>query len=39
MVDVMGGSRTLPEVLETGIAWVRSIADRSPPSASGDPEA
>ncbi len=25
MVDVMGGSRTLPEVLATGIAWVRSI--------------
>lgn len=25
MVDVMGGSRTLPEVLETGIAWVRSL--------------
>lgn len=25
MVDVMGGSRTSPEVTEAGIAWVRSI--------------
>ncbi|KON31162.1 hypothetical protein AC482_01610 [miscellaneous Crenarchaeota group-15 archaeon DG-45] len=25
MVDVMGGSRTLPEVLEAGAAWVRSL--------------
>jgi 3-hydroxybutyryl-CoA dehydrogenase len=25
MVDVMGGTRTLPEVLETGVAWVRSL--------------
>ncbi len=24
-VDVMGGTKTLPEVMETGIAWVRSI--------------
>lgn len=24
-VDVMGGTGTLPEVLETGVAWVRSI--------------
>jgi len=25
MVDVMGGSRTLPEVVEAGVAWVRSL--------------
>jgi 3-hydroxybutyryl-CoA dehydrogenase len=25
MADVMGGSRTLPQVLEAGIAWVRSL--------------
>ena len=25
MVDVMGGSRTLPEVLDTGASWVRSL--------------
>jgi 3-hydroxybutyryl-CoA dehydrogenase len=25
MADVMGGSRTLPEVLEKGIRWVRSL--------------
>lgn len=25
MVDVMGGSRTLPEVMDTGITWVRSL--------------
>ena len=25
MVDVMGGSRTLQEVMEAGIAWVRSL--------------
>lgn len=25
MVDVMGGSRTLPGVMEQGIAWVRSL--------------
>ena len=25
MADVMGGSRTLPEVLDTGIRWVRSL--------------
>jgi 3-hydroxybutyryl-CoA dehydrogenase len=25
MVDVMGGTRTLPEVLETGVVWVRSL--------------
>jgi 3-hydroxybutyryl-CoA dehydrogenase len=25
IADVMGGTRTLPEVLQTGIAWVRSL--------------
>lgn len=25
MVDVMGGTRTAPEILEAGVAWVRSI--------------
>ncbi len=25
MADVMGGSRTLPEVMETGIRWIRSL--------------
>ena len=25
MADVMGGSRTLPEVLEKGVSWVRSL--------------
>ena len=25
MADVMGGSRTLPEVLDTGASWVRSL--------------
>lgn len=25
LVDVMGGSRTLPEVMEAGVAWVRSL--------------
>lgn len=25
MADVMGGSRTLPEVMEKGISWVRSL--------------
>jgi 3-hydroxybutyryl-CoA dehydrogenase len=25
MTDVMGGSRTLPEVMEKGISWVRSL--------------
>jgi len=25
MVDVMGGTRTLPEVMDAGVAWVRSI--------------
>lgn len=25
IVDVMGGSRTLPEVLQEGVAWVRSL--------------
>jgi len=25
MADVMGGNRTLPEVLDTGVSWVRSL--------------
>jgi 3-hydroxybutyryl-CoA dehydrogenase len=25
MVDIMGGSKTLPEVMQTGVDWIRSI--------------
>lgn len=25
MVEIMGGTRTLPEIMEAGVAWVRSI--------------
>ena len=25
MVDIMGGTKTLPEVMDKGIAWIRSL--------------